>query len=267
MKALLLADRLGAGLSPFTERTAVALLPVAGKPLVFHAIEDLVQAGAKEAVVVVSAFAEEVERVLGDGSRWGMKLDFVLSPGDESSASLASRLGGRFPGEILAVRGDVLRSPLLPAFLARAAGREGESALFATAGGRPCGVSLVRDAASRPSALPAVPAGAVASRRRVEIDGAVYGPPSPTFTAPTSTPSRRFPGPSCQGARWRPGSSGAALPRPARAVWQGPFSSGRVAASTPRPAPGPVVLSDDVVVDRYSNAVVLPHPTSASSSR
>jgi hypothetical protein len=268
MKALLLADRLGTGLSPFTERTAVALLPVAGKPLVFHAIEDLVQAGVKEAVVVVSAFAEEMERVLGDGSRWGMKLDFVLSPGDESSVSMASRLGGRFPGELLAVRGDVLRSPLLPAFLARAAERSGESALFATAGGRPCGVSLVRDAASRPSALPTVPEREPSSAGvAIEIDGAVYEPVlslADLHRANVEAVSRRIPGLLVPGREVAVGLvSGRRSRVPLRAVWQGPvFVGARCSVDAQAELLGPVVLSDDVVVDRratLSNAVVLPH--------
>ncbi|MEI6874941.1 MAG: ParA family protein, partial [Spirochaetota bacterium] len=41
MDALLFADRPGASLRPLTSRTAAALLPVAGKPLVVHALEGL----------------------------------------------------------------------------------------------------------------------------------------------------------------------------------------------------------------------------------
>ncbi len=269
MKALLLADRLGPGLSPFTERTAVSLLPVAGKPLVFHAIEDLVQAGVKEAVVVVSSFAEEVERALGDGSRWGLKLDFVLSPGDESPASLASRLGGRFPGELLAVRGDVLRSPLLPAFLAQAAQRTGEPALVATAGGKACGVALVRETASRPSALPAVPEAETSSSSGVaiEIDGAIYEPVlslADLHRVNVEAVSRRFPGLLVPGREVAVGLvSGRRSRVPLRAVWQGPvFVGARCSVDAQSELLGPVVLSDDVVVDRratLSNTVVLPH--------
>lgn len=268
MKALLLADRLGPGLAPFTERMPVALLPVAGKPLVFHAIEDLVQAGVKEVAVVVSSFAEEVERALGDGSRWGVKLDFVLSPGDESPASLAARLGGRFPGELLAVRGDVLRSPLLPAFLALAAQRPGEPALVATAGGKACGVALVRDAASRPAALPAVPEAEQAlGGASIDVDGAVCEPVrtlADLHRANVDAVSRRFPGLLVPGREVAVGLvSGRRSRVPLRAVWQGPvFAGARCSVDEAAELLGPVVLSDDVVVDRratLANTVVLPH--------
>lgn len=268
MKALLLADRLGLGLAPFTERTAVALLPVAGKPLVFHAIEDLVQAGVKEAVVVASSFAEEVERALGDGSRWGLKLDFVLSPGDEPPESLAARLGGRFPGDLLAIRGDVLRSPLLPAFLALAAKRAGEPGLVATAGGRPCGVALSRDAASRAAYLPAGPGGATAPvGAAVEVEGSVYEPIlslADLHRANVEAATRKFPGLLVPGREVAVGLiSGRRSRVPLRAVWQGPvFVGARCSVDGEAELLGPVVLSDDVVVDRratLSNAVVLPH--------
>lgn len=268
MKALLLADRLGPGLSPLTERTAVALLPVAGKPLAFHAVEDLAQAGVNEAVVVVSAFAEEVERALGDGSRWGLRFEFDLSTGDESPESLAARVGGRFTGPLLAVRGDVLRSPLLAAFLARAAERRGEGALFATVGGEPCGVCLVRETAARPAALPAVPeqarrpAGGV-----VEIEGAAWQAVdslAALHRANVDAVSGRFPGLIVPGREVAVGLvSGRRSRVPLRAVWQGPvFVGDRCSVDAEAELIGPVVLSDDVVVDRratLSNTVVLPH--------
>ena len=268
MKALLLADRLGPGLLPLTERTAVALLPVAGKPLVFHAIEDLAEAGVKEAVVVVSAFAEEVERALGDGSRWGLRLEFDLSTGDEAPESLAARVGGRFTGPLLAVRGDVLRSPLLAAVLARAAERPGEAVVFATVGGEPCGVCLVRDAAARAVALPAVPEQA---RRpagvAVEIDGAAWQPVDSLpalHRANVDAVSGRFPGLLVPGREVAVGLvSGRRSRVPLRAVWQGPvFVGDRCSVDAEAELLGPVVLSDDVVVDRHatlSNTVVLPH--------
>jgi hypothetical protein len=268
MKALLLADRLGPGLSPFTERTAVALFPVAGKPLVFHAIEDLVQAGVKEVVVVVSSFAEEVERAVGDGTRWGLKLEFVLSPGDESPASLAGRLGGRFPGELLAVRGDVLRSPLLTAFLARAAGRPAEPVLFPTAGGVACGVALVRSVAARPAALPAVPEAAQSQAgAAVDIEGAAFEPVESLpalHRANVEAVSGRFPGLLVPGREVAVGLVAGRRSRvPLRAVWQGPvFVGARCSVDAEAELLGPVVLSDDVVVDRratLSNTVVFPH--------
>lgn len=77
MHALIFADRIGQELEPLNERTCVALLPVVGKPVLEHTLEALVAAGVREAVVALSPFADEVRAVLGDGSRWGMRLDYV----------------------------------------------------------------------------------------------------------------------------------------------------------------------------------------------
>ena len=176
----------------------------------------------KEAVVVVSAFAEEVERALGDGSRWGLRLEFDLSTGDESPESLAARVGGRFTGPLLAVRGDVLRSPLVAAFLARAAERparapssrrwEGSRAASASYATPPRGRPPCRRSRSRRDG----PAGGA-----VEIDGAVL--------AARRLPRRPPPRQRRRGVGAVPGS-----PR------SGPGGGGRarLGAALPRPAPG-----------------------------
>jgi NDP-sugar pyrophosphorylase family protein len=72
MKTILLANRLAPELSPLTELTCAALLRVAGKPLLIHAIESIAAARLTDIFVVVSPFADHVEKMLGDGARWGM---------------------------------------------------------------------------------------------------------------------------------------------------------------------------------------------------
>jgi dTDP-glucose pyrophosphorylase len=69
--ATLCADRLGAELLPLTERTCVGLLPVAGKPMIEHALEALAREGIRQVLVVVSPFADEVQRIIGEGTRCG----------------------------------------------------------------------------------------------------------------------------------------------------------------------------------------------------
>ena len=94
MQALLFADRPGQALLPLTERTCAALLPVVGKPLVVFALEDLAFARIREALVVVSPHADLVERELGDGARWGMRLEYVLARQGESPAHVVRKLVG-----------------------------------------------------------------------------------------------------------------------------------------------------------------------------
>ncbi len=95
MQALLFADRPGKALLPLTERTCAALLAVVGKPLVVFAVEDLAFAGIREALVVVSAHADLVEQEVGDGARWGMRLEYLLARPDESLERVVGKVIGQ----------------------------------------------------------------------------------------------------------------------------------------------------------------------------
>ena len=125
MQALIFADRLGRELEPLTERTCVALLPMVGKSVLEHTLEALVAAGVREAVVAISPFADKVRTVIGDGSRWGMRLDYVLTQGEENPDTVVDRCQNRIPAEVLALRGDVLHGATLGEFLQRAGGVSG----------------------------------------------------------------------------------------------------------------------------------------------
>lgn len=82
MQVLILADRLGRELQPLTDRSCVALLPVVGKAVLEHVLERLAAAGLRQALVAISPQAEEVRAAFGDGSRWGMRLDYILTRGE-----------------------------------------------------------------------------------------------------------------------------------------------------------------------------------------
>ena len=91
MKTILLANRLAPELSPLTELTCAALLRVAGKPLLIHAIESIAAARLTDIFVVVSPFADHVEKMLGDGARWGMQFTYVNARGEECPDELIRR--------------------------------------------------------------------------------------------------------------------------------------------------------------------------------
>ena len=61
MKAIVFADRLGQELTPLTEKTSVALLPVVSKPILEHTIESLVMSDIRDITLVVSAYADAIE--------------------------------------------------------------------------------------------------------------------------------------------------------------------------------------------------------------
>jgi MurNAc alpha-1-phosphate uridylyltransferase len=74
MKAMILAAGRGERMRPLTDRFPKALLEAGGRPLIAHVIERLARAGCAELVINVSHFAGMIERVLGDGSRYGVRI-------------------------------------------------------------------------------------------------------------------------------------------------------------------------------------------------
>lgn len=76
MKALVFAAGLGERMRPLTDHTPKPLLPVAGKPLIVWHLEKLAAIGVREVVINTSWLASQFPRVLGDGSRWGLKIDY-----------------------------------------------------------------------------------------------------------------------------------------------------------------------------------------------
>lgn len=80
MKAMILAAGYGERLWPLTADRGKPALPVLGKPLVGYVAEYLANNGVTEAIVNLHHKAESVRESLGDGSRFGLRLEYVYEP-------------------------------------------------------------------------------------------------------------------------------------------------------------------------------------------
>lgn len=121
MKAMVLAAGRGERMRPLTDRLPKALLPVGGRPLVEWHIEKLARAGVRDIVVNHAHLGEQIERCLGDGSRFGVALRYSREGEALETAggiALALPLLGEAP--FLVVNADVY-SDFHFALLARAA--------------------------------------------------------------------------------------------------------------------------------------------------
>lgn len=78
MKGLILAGGSGTRLRPLTHTGPKQLLPIANRPTIYYAIEDLVEAGIKEiGVVLGNNLPEMIQEAVGDGSRFGAKITYI----------------------------------------------------------------------------------------------------------------------------------------------------------------------------------------------
>jgi glucose-1-phosphate thymidylyltransferase len=64
---------------PLDPRLMAALVPVANRPILFHALESMREAGVADvAIVSCAATTDEIRAAVGDGGRWGLKLEHLL---------------------------------------------------------------------------------------------------------------------------------------------------------------------------------------------
>tara|TARA_B110000027_G_C16098543_1_gene291936 strand:- start:238 stop:1110 length:873 start_codon:yes stop_codon:yes gene_type:complete len=99
MKAILLAGGSGSRLFPVTLGVSKQLLPVYDKPMVYYPLSVVIAAGIKE-VLIISTPEDigQYERLLGDGSQWGIRLEFQVQEKPKGLAE-AFILGEDFIGE------------------------------------------------------------------------------------------------------------------------------------------------------------------------
>lgn len=118
MQAVIFADRIGAELAPLCDNTTPALLHVANRPLLQYTIEDLAVAGVDEILLVISDDVDAVRRQFGDGAMWGLRIQYLLSRGEEHPNRLLNRFKRLLRAPFLAARGDILRTLSSAGFLA-----------------------------------------------------------------------------------------------------------------------------------------------------
>lgn len=90
-RAIVMAAGVGSRLRPVTERYAKPVLPIDGRPVVVTLLRDLAAAGIGRVALVVGHLAGQIEALVGDGSAFGVSVEYVSQPEPEGSADAVRR--------------------------------------------------------------------------------------------------------------------------------------------------------------------------------
>ncbi|HTK28412.1 MAG TPA: NDP-sugar synthase [Vicinamibacterales bacterium] len=276
MKVLLVASAAGGSLAPLADADCPALLPVAGKPVVIHALEAIAAAGLFEVVLAVRPSDTRIRAVVGDGSNWGVDVRYVLAGDDRPVASLLERLDQAGSDDLLVVHGGVFRSPGIVAAMVERAQDDIEAHLAAQVGGVWAGVDVLRPgalAAELPDA-PGEDQGWRSSGAACEIDGDLFLLDTfrSYYDANVKAAAGAIAGIGVPGVEARTGlHTGTLSSVPPSAVSGAHVFAGASVRVHPSASLGDqVVLSDNVIVDRdvvLERTVVLPHTYVGRSAR
>ncbi|MBD3299097.1 MAG: NTP transferase domain-containing protein [candidate division Zixibacteria bacterium] len=115
--AVILAGGQGTRLRPYTVTLPKPLVPVGDRPIIEILLGQLVRDGFSRVIIAVGHMAGLIEAYCGDGSRWGLAIEYARETEPLGTAGPLATIANQLPDSFLVLNGDVLCDLDFSAFL------------------------------------------------------------------------------------------------------------------------------------------------------
>jgi mannose-1-phosphate guanylyltransferase/phosphomannomutase len=108
MKAVVMAGGFGTRMRPLTEKLPKPMAYVANRPMMEHVVRLLAKGGIQDLEVLLYFYPEKITSYFGDGSRWGVRINYIGAEADYGTAGAVKNAEELLDGTFLVISADII---------------------------------------------------------------------------------------------------------------------------------------------------------------